>query len=309
MAATKIYLPESGLDHDTGSRHPESVARLLAVRAALDHSRFGDLERGDSIAATEEQIEAVHNAGYINLLRQALPADGHTKLDPDTIASAGSADAALEAAGVVCDAVKSVIEGAAANAFCGVRPPGHHAEPDRPMGFCLMNNAAVAARYAQTFAGIEKVAVVDFDVHHGNGTQSMFERDPSLFYASSHRFPFYPGTGAAAERGVGNICNAPLPASADGAVFKEAWTESLFPALEEFSPDLMIISAGFDAHTDDPLGGLRLTDQDFTWITEELLSFAGLRCDSKVVSTLEGGYDLDVLGRCVAGHVDQLMAV
>lgn len=306
MAATKLYLPESGFDHDTGGRHPESAGRLEAVKSTLAEPRFKSLGRGASVPATTQQIEAVHVAGYFEGLQQSLPAEGHTKLDQDTLASHGSAKAALEAAGVVCDAVKSVIEGAAKNAFCAVRPPGHHAEPDRPMGFCLMNNAAMAARYAQTFDGINKVAVVDFDVHHGNGTQAMFERDASLFYASSHQFPFYPGTGTIAEQGVGNICNAPLPANAEGTVFRDAWESALLPGLKAFGPDLLIISAGFDGHANDPIGGIRLEDADFIWVTEKLLHIAEHQCNSMVVSTLEGGYDLDTLARCVGDHVDML---
>jgi acetoin utilization deacetylase AcuC-like enzyme len=222
--------------------------------------------------------------------------------------SAGSAEAASRAAGGAVMAVDAVMEGWARAAFAAVRPPGHHAEPNRPMGFCLFNNAAVAALHARIRWGIERVAVVDFDVHHGNGTQAMFAADPGLFYASSHQSPCYPGTGEQSERGVaGNIVNAPLPARTAGPAFRAAWAETILPQLDAFAPGLLIVSAGFDAHIADPLAQLRLETEDYTWITEELVAIADKHCGGRIVSVLEGGYDLDALAACAAVHVRALM--
>jgi acetoin utilization deacetylase AcuC-like enzyme len=228
-------------------------------------------------------------------------------LDADTILSHGSIEAALRSAGAAVAAVDAVCTGPIRHAFCATRPPGHHAEPARPMGFCLFANAAIAARHAQAAHGLKRVAVADFDVHHGNGTQACFEADASLMLASSHQWPLYPGTGAPQERGVGNIFNATLPPGADGAAFRAVWERELLPALDAFAPDLLIISAGFDAHMADPLAQLRLTEADFTWITEALCALAARHAAGRVVSLLEGGYDLDALGASVAAHVRALM--
>jgi acetoin utilization deacetylase AcuC-like enzyme len=228
-------------------------------------------------------------------------------LDADTIMSTGSREAALRAAGGAVMAVDAVMEGWAKQVFVAARPPGHHAERDRPMGFCLFANAAIAARHAQARWGLSRVAVVDFDVHHGNGTQDIFQADPTLFYASSHQYPCYPGTGSAEERGVGNIVNAPLPPGSGSAAFREAWEVLILPALEAFQPELLVISAGFDAHKADPLAQLRLEASDFAWLTGELMRLARAQCQGRVVSLLEGGYDLDALAESAAAHVRALM--
>jgi len=217
--------------------------------------------------------------------------------------------AALRAVGAVCAAVDAVVGGEAANAFCAVRPPGHHAEPARAMGFCLFNNVAIGARHARAVHGLARVAVVDFDVHHGNGTQAAFEADATLFYASTHQSPLYPGTGGREERGVGNIVNLPLPPGTDSVGFRRAVADELLPALDEFAPELILVSAGFDAHAADPLAGLALTEADFAWITEALLVLAGRHCGGRLVSVLEGGYDLDALAASAAAHIGALMTV
>jgi acetoin utilization deacetylase AcuC-like enzyme len=228
-------------------------------------------------------------------------------LDADTILSHGSIEAALRSAGAAVAAVDAVCTGPIRHAFCAMRPPGHHAEPARPMGFCVFANAAIAARHAQAVHGLARIAVADFDVHHGNGTQACFEADASLMLASSHQWPLYPGTGAPTERGVGNIFNATLPPGADGAAFRAVWERLLLPALDAFAPELLIISAGFDAHVADPLAQLRLTEADFAWITQELCALAARHAEGRVVSVLEGGYDLAALGSSIAAHVRALM--
>ena len=232
------------------------------------------------------------------------------QLDGDTAMCAGSAEAALRAAGGAVAAVDAVMEGWARAAFAAVRPPGHHAEPSRPMGFCLFANAAIAAEHARTRWGLGRVAVVDFDVHHGNGTQAIFASRPGLFYASSHQYPCYPGTGHKWEHGVAdNIVNAPLAPGSGSAAFRSAWSDTIFPALDEFAPELLIVSAGFDAHKADPLAQLRLETGDFAWITGELVAMAGRHCGGRIVSVLEGGYELSALAASVAAHVRALMRV
>ena len=253
-------------------------------------------------------IELMHDPLYITYVLDSIPKDGVKSLDPDTFVSSMSGEAALHAIGGVCDAVDLVIGRGVNNAFCAFRPPGHHAEKDRAMGFCLFNNVAIAARYGQVKHGIDKVAVVDFDVHHGNGTQHMFEANPSLFYASSHQSPAYPGTGHSSETGVGNIVNVPLSPNSGSTEFRNAYTDIILPALGEFDPDLIMISAGFDAHARDPLCQLNVNTEDFGWITDELLQLAAKCCDGKVVSSLEGGYDLGALSDSVTAHVQSLMA-
>jgi acetoin utilization deacetylase AcuC-like enzyme len=225
--------------------------------------------------------------------------------------SAGSVEAARRAAGAAVHAVDAVMDdGCVRAAFAAVRPPGHHAEPRRPMGFCLFNSVAVAALHSRRQWGTQRVAVVDFDVHHGNGTQAMFANDPDLFYGSSHQSPCYPGTGAASERGVaGNVVNAPLPPGTGSAGFRAAWTDTILPELDRFAPSLLIISAGFDAHRADPLAQLRLDTADFAWITDELMEIAARHCAGRLVSVLEGGYDLEALAASAATHVRRLMQV
>jgi len=304
---TLLYTHPACFDHNTGRHHPECPARLKAVLEALGGDGFGELERREAPRATIEQIARVHPHGFVERLLAAVPEEGLAALDADTSLSPGSAEAALRAAGAVCAAVDAVVGGEAKNAFCAIRPPGHHAEPSRAMGFCLFNNVAIGAEQAREVHGLKRVAVVDFDVHHGNGTQAMFEADPDLFYASTHQSPLYPGTGARSERGVGNIVNAPLPPMAGSAEFRAAMTETVLPALEDFKPDFLIISAGFDAHRDDPLASLCLVEDDYAWATRELMRIAEASCEGHVVSALEGGYDLRALGASAAAHVSTLM--
>ncbi len=295
------------LDHQTPDGHPEGPARLRAVMDALGDRAFANLQREDAPRATIEDIARVHPQAHVEHLLESMPTDGFAAIDADTIVSPGSGEAALRAAGALCRAVEAVATGTAQNAFCAVRPPGHHAEPATPMGFCLFNNVAVGALYAREKFGLTKAAVIDFDVHHGNGTQAMFEVDEDLFYASTHQSPLYPGTGAANETGVGNIVNVPLDPGADGAQFRKAYERVILPSLSAFDPDILFISAGFDAHGDDPLAGLNLTEADYVWVTKELMEVAQNACDGRIVSTLEGGYDLGALARSASAHVATLM--
>jgi acetoin utilization deacetylase AcuC-like enzyme len=293
--------------HDPGPGHPESPARLKAVLAALGAPAFAGLARHAAPLATEEQIARVHPPELIHHLLGAVPREGYAMVDGDTILSPGSAEAALRAAGAVCAAVDAVMAGEVKNAFCAVRPPGHHAEPETAMGFCLFNNVAIGALHARAVHGLTRIAVVDFDVHHGNGTQAAFEADADLFFASSHQSPLYPGSGSVVERGVGNIFNAPLPPGSGSDEFRAAWADRLLPALRNFKPEFVLISAGFDAHADDPLANLNLTDEDYAWITREIMAVGEECCAGRVVSTLEGGYDLDALARSVGAHVGGLI--
>ena len=296
------------LHHDPGPHHPECPDRLRSVLQALEAGEFADLIRDQAPLATVDQLMRVHPENYVNAILAIRPEPGESvPLDGDTVMSWGSAEAALRSAGAAVAAVDAVMKGEFRRAFCATRPPGHHCEPARPMGFCLFANAAVAARHAQAEHGAKRVAVVDFDVHHGNGTQACFEADASLFYASSHQWPLYPGTGDVTETGVGNILNVTLPPGADGTAFREAWADRIIPALDAFAPDLLVISAGFDAHAADPLAQLRVREADFAWVTEALCAHADRHCGGRVVSLLEGGYDLEALGRSVAAHVRVLM--
>src|SRR5580692_10505855 len=258
-------------DHNPGQDHPEAPARLAAVLAALKEPQFAGLVRRDAPLGDEADIARVHGPSFAPSVLARVPRDGHAALDPDTILSPGSGRAALRAVGAVTSAVDAVMRGEAQNAFCAIRPPGHHAEPDQSMGFCLFNSIAIAARHAQAMHGISRVAIVDFDVHHGNGTQAVAERDPTLFFASSHQYPLYPGTGAADEIGMGNVINAPLAAGTNGSVFRRAFETKILPALDGFMPDLVLVSAGFDAHRADPLAGLELEVADFSWVTTRLV--------------------------------------
>ncbi len=303
---TWLFQHAACLEHDTGGGHPESPARLRAIADALSAPQFVGLERREAPRAENDLLLLVHPADYIDRVFAALPESGYGSLDADTILSPGSGEAALRAAGGVCAAVDAVMAGQAANAFCATRPPGHHAEPNRAMGFCLFSNAALAARHAQVAHGAERAAVLDFDVHHGNGTQAAFWDDSSLFYGSTHQWPLYPGTGARGETGAGTIFNEPLDAFTERSGFEPAWLR-LLQALENFQPDIIILSAGFDAHRDDPLASLNLTEADFAWITQTALEVAEKCCGGRVVSTLEGGYNLEALAASVAAHVTALM--
>ena len=305
---TTLYSHPDCFGHDPGAGHPERPQRLQAVEHALATPEFDALRRIEAPRATREMIERVHPATFVDEILAAVPDSGHRSLDPDTRLSPGSGEAALRAVGGLCAAVDAVMAGEVTNAFCAVRPPGHHAEATRAMGFCVFSGVAIAAHHARVAHGAERVAVVDFDVHHGNGTQAIFEQDRALFYASSHQFPAYPGTGAANETGVGNLVNVPLIPGSGSESFREAYREVILPALQNFSPDLLMLSAGFDAHHDDPLCQLNVATEDFAWLTEQLVVHAETNCGGRIVSAMEGGYDLNALGASVAVHVDALMA-
>jgi acetoin utilization deacetylase AcuC-like enzyme len=294
--------------HDTGYGHPERADRLRAIDDALAGPAFASLQREEAPRADLAAIERLHPKAYVEMIRASIPQRDHKMLDPDTVVSPGSWEAALRAAGAVMHAVDRVMAGEADNAFCAVRPPGHHAEPSRAMGFCLFNSVAIAALHARAAHGAERVAVVDFDVHHGNGTQAAFWSDRNLFYGSTHQMPLFPGTGALDETGVGNIFNAPLKPGDDGDEFRAAYETRILPALDAFAPDFILVSAGFDAHLKDPLAQLRMVEADFAWVTEKILGAAGKHCKGKLVSTLEGGYDLDALASSTAIHVETLMS-
>jgi acetoin utilization deacetylase AcuC-like enzyme len=305
---TRVYTHPACLSHDMGMGHPESPARLTSVLAALKTPDFANLQWAEAPKAEFAQIMRAHPPAYIEAMLAAVPAAGLVAVDADTILSPGSGEAALRAAGAVVTAVDDVAKERVANAFCAIRPPGHHAEASTAMGFCLFNNVAIGAYHAREVHGFERVAVMDFDVHHGNGTQAMFERDAKLFYASTHQMPLYPGTGSIQETGVGNICNAPLPPYAGSQEFRAAMSDRVLPAMDAFKPDLVIISAGFDAHKADPLANLQLVEADYAWATDELVGIAKRHCGGRVVSALEGGYDLHALAASAAAHVQQLMA-
>ena len=303
-----LFTHPACLAHDTGPGHPERADRLRVVLRALEQPEFAALLREPAPQATREQLGRAHRPEYVDAVLNVRPSAGElAALDPDTLMSEGSAEAALRAAGGAIAAVDAVQEGRAQAAFVAVRPPGHHAEPARATGFCLFNNAAVAALHARVRWGLRRIAVVDFDVHHGNGTQAMFAADPDLFYASSHQHPCYPGTGYRHERGVaGNIVNVQLPPGTGGASFRRAWEQHILLAAAEFAPELLIVSAGFDAHRADPLAELRLDTADFAWLTERLVELADRHCGGRIVSVLEGGYDLAALAASAAAHVQQL---
>ena len=290
--------------HAPGAGHPEKPERLAAVLAALEDADL-KLDHRDATEAAVADLERIHPAAYVARMIEASPATGLAQLDADTLLSPGSVRAARLAAGAAIDAVRAVANGETQRAFAAVRPPGHHAEPNQAMGFCLFSNVAVAARVAQSL-GMARVAVVDFDVHHGNGTQAAFENDPSLFLASIHQMPLYPGTGAASETGVGNIVNTPVEPHVARESWRATFAGGLMPALDVFAPDLIIISAGFDAHRRDPLAHQSLEAEDFAWATRAVLEVARRHCGGKVVSSLEGGYDLEGLGQSALAHVRAL---
>lgn len=302
---TLILHHDECLNHDPGTMHPESSQRVRTVLDALEN--LPGTEKLPAPLANTVQITRAHALDYWQGIVEAEPKEGRVMLDADTLLSPGSVNAALRASGAACFAVDQIYAGQARNAFCATRPPGHHAEASRAMGFCILNNVAIAARHAQAIHGVEKVAIVDFDVHHGNGTQAIFEADPSVFYVSSHQDPLWPGTGHSDETGCGNILNLPLPQGSGSAEFRHAWSTLGLPALRAFAPALILISAGFDAHEADPLAQLKLQFDDYYWITREIYEYAEQACQGRVVSVLEGGYNLDALGPCARAHVSALI--
>ncbi len=304
---TLLYTHPDCLQHDTGFGHPECSARLTAILNVLKTSPFAALEWRDAPLAADEQLTRIHSPAHVERVFARIPRHGHYAIDGDTIVSPQSGEAARRAAGAVCAAVDAILNGEANNAFCAIRPPGHHAEPHQAMGFCLFNNAAIGAAHARLVGGLERVAVIDFDVHHGNGTQAAFEHNPGYLYISTHQAHIYPGTGRRDECGVGNIVNIPLIANSGAADLRHVWQQDIEPALRQFQPQLILISAGFDAHYLDPLAELNFNEDDYAWLTRQILAVAQDCCEGQVVSILEGGYNLPALAASVAAHVKALM--
>lgn len=305
---TLLLSHPASLAHQTPPGHPERPDRIRAIEQVLAGEKFVNLLRAEAPMAETELLTLCHPEDHVDALREAAPREGMVRIDADTAMSPGSWEAALRAAGGAAAAVDAVFAGTATNAFVCMRPPGHHAETRQAMGFCFFNNAAIAARHAQKRYGIARAAIVDFDVHHGNGTQDIFWSDASVLYASTHQMPLYPGTGAKSERGAaGTIVNAPLAPGDGGDAFREAFDTVILPRLRDFQPELVVVSAGFDAHHRDPLGNLKLTEDDFAWATLKLVEQAGKSAQGRLVSVLEGGYDLHGLSRSVGAHVQALM--
>jgi acetoin utilization deacetylase AcuC-like enzyme len=303
---TTIIHHDDCLKHDTGPRNPERVARIEASMAGIKGIK--GLEYLPAPRATAAQVSRVHPEAFQDRLHQLAPDGGLIAVtEDDNIMSAGTMDATLRGSGAICFAVEQVLSGKTGNAFCVTRPPGHHAEQETAMGFCFFNHVAIGARHAQSHPGIEKVAIVDFDVHHGNGTQAIFEDDPSVLFVSSHQMPLYPGSGNADETGCGNILNMPLAPGSGSREFRELWSKTGLPAVHRFEPDMILVSAGFDAHYRDPLGHLEIQDIDYDWITRQLMDLANDSANGRLVSILEGGYDLEALATASRAHVEALM--
>jgi acetoin utilization deacetylase AcuC-like enzyme len=302
----RLYTHPACLEHKPGKGHPESPSRLKAVLKGLDQDRFAALDRVEAPRATRRQLLRVHTPEHLARVLGTTPGEDGLRLDDDTVISPGSAEAALRAAGAVVAAVDAAMAGACAHAFCAVRPPGHHATANAPMGFCLFNNVAVAAAHALRKHRLKRVAIVDFDAHHGNGTQDIFAREPKVLYVSSHQSPLYPGTGPANECGVGNIVNAPLPPGTGSRDFRQIWDGLLLPRLHDYRPQLVLVSAGFDAHRLDPLAQLELETEDYAWLGERLVQLARAHANNRLVSSLEGGYHLTALATSVAAYVQSL---
>lgn len=306
---TLYYHHPDFLNHLPGAGHPESHLRLQAIHRVLCGKDFAKLIKIQATIPDDinEKIALIHDPDYRQQILSAIPEQGLNAIDADTLLSPGSGIAALTAVASACDAVDNILSGRATSAFCAIRPPGHHATPDQAMGFCLFNNIAIAAEYARSHDSINRVAIVDFDVHHGNGTQVAFNQQGEVLYASSHEMPNFPGTGYAHEVGIGNIINVPLAPGSSGLEFREKYQNIIFPALHQFQPELLFISAGFDAHKDDPLASIQLVEDDFRWVTLELKKIADCYCQGRIISCLEGGYDLEALASSVAAHVQMLM--
>jgi acetoin utilization deacetylase AcuC-like enzyme len=308
---TTLFLSHpTGLLHDTGSGHPERPDRLRVLDQMVEHERFQTLHRALAPGADSAALLRVHPEEYVRAMENVAPKDGLVRVDGgDTVMSSGTWDTLMHAIGGSTAAVNEVMRGNSANAFVAIRPPGHHAERSTPMGFCFFNFVAIAAKHAQAVHGAERVAIVDFDVHHGNGTQDIFWSDPSVLYCSTHQMPLFPGTGATSEAGEhNNIVNAPLSSGDGGEKFREAMETRILPRIDAFAPDLIVISAGFDAHRLDPLANINLEAQDFAWITQKLMELAAKHAKGRIVSILEGGYDLEGLARSCAAHLLSLMS-
>jgi acetoin utilization deacetylase AcuC-like enzyme len=306
--ATLLLHHSSFANHKTAAGHPERPDRYRVVEAALGQPQFDALVRETAEIADLDTTRYVHANRYIDALEAARPVEGYVYLDGgDTMMEPSTWEVVLRGVGGTLQAVDKVLDGEVQNAFVACRPPGHHAETERAMGFCLFNNISIGARHAQKIHGLNRVAIVDFDVHHGNGTQQIFYSDPSVLYASTHQMPLFPGTGAARETGLGNIFNAPLAPGDGGAELREAFEDRILPAVDAFKPELIIVSAGFDAHVRDPLASLRMTADDFAWVTRELMKAAEKNCEGRLVAVLEGGYDLQALADSVSTHVGELM--
>ncbi len=301
--ATALITHKACYDHVTPQGHPEQVARMDAVLGALEGL---DLMRVTAPMAADDDLLRAHPKAHIDTIKAAAPSEGWRSLDADTHMSVGTLEAAYRAAGGIVKAVDLVMSGEAGNAFSAMRPPGHHAERETAMGFCFFGSVAVAAKHALDFHGLKRVAILDFDVHHGNGTQDLVEDDERILFCSSHQMPLYPGTGAAHETGVGNVVNVPLPDGCGSAAFRAAWEAHVFPRVDAFKPEILLVSAGFDAHSDDPLAGMELREDDFSWVTNKICDLADQHCQGRVVSALEGGYDLEALGRSARAHVEVL---
>ena len=296
------------LDHVTPPGHPERVERLEAIMDRLDEPDFDELVRVEAPLCQDADILRCHPQTYLIRIRDAVPVKGHTMLDGDTHMAPGSLAAAQRGVGANVKAVDMVLEGEVQNAFCAVRPPGHHAETETAMGFCLFGNVSIAAKHALDHHGLSRVAIIDFDVHHGNGTQDLMWNEKRVLFASTHQMPLYPGSGASHERGAhGNIVNVPLAPMSGSEALRGAWHDQILPQMDLFAPELVLVSAGFDAHIADPLANLQWHEDDFAWITGEICALADHHAQGRVVSTLEGGYDLDALADSVAAHVKVLM--
>ncbi|HEX9468364.1 MAG TPA: histone deacetylase family protein [Bradyrhizobium sp.] len=305
---TLLVTHRSSLDHLTPPGHPERPDRIRAIDQVLGESRFDGLKREQAPEGSLDLVTLCHNEDYVEELRHIAPTSGMIYLDGDTSMSSGTWEAVMRGVGGAVAATDAVMSGTHHNAFVAMRPPGHHAEIAKPMGFCFFDNAAIAARHAQRKYGIARAAVVDFDVHHGNGTQDIFWADKSVMYCSTHQMPLFPGTGARSERGEhDNIVNAPLAPEDGSAKFRAALENVILPQLTKFAPELIVVSAGFDAHYRDPLASLNLTAEDFGWVTRKLMDIADLTAGGRIVSVLEGGYDLQGLKESVAAHVSALM--
>ena len=305
---TAFFYHNDCLEHETGEGHPETPKRLEVILELLKLNEFKPLVLVEAQMADLSLLNLVHSKEYISELYDHSPFTDLINLDADTVVSSGTLVAARRAVGAVCDAVDYVLDSSYRNAFCAVRPPGHHARYNMGMGFCIFNNIAVGAKYAQAFKKVDRVAVIDFDVHHGNGTEELFSGDDNLFYASSHQFPAYPGTGGENNIAKNNLINVPLRPYSGSEAFRDAYEKKILPSLIKFNPELIMLSAGFDGHKDDPLCQLNLVVQDFNWVTKELTKVARQCCQSRLVSVLEGGYHLGALKDCVASHLSALLS-